>query len=357
MYEMLLRADLVIADISTGNVNAVYELGVRHALRPNSTIVMKEQEGRLHFDLNHISTFHYKHLGEDIGAREANRAREVLSQLIGESIRSQNPDSPVYTYLPKLQRPRLSDEEYAELLDEAEESQEKLSAYIHQGEAASKLSQHGEAVRTFGLALALKPSEPYLLQMLALSTYKSEKPTKVMALLNGLQIIAQLNPEKSNDPETLGITGAIHKRLWLHTFEREHIDAAIRYYGRGFEIRRDYYNGENLATCYDMRCEIHSDPDEVLFDRMSARKVRISIIAILGELVISSEYEERSDRKWIQATLANCHFALGHSDLAKPFELAFFAENPAQWQITTYLEGKKVALKVSAIDNRKRAES
>ena len=36
MYEMLLRADLVIADISTGNVNAVYELGVRHALKPST---------------------------------------------------------------------------------------------------------------------------------------------------------------------------------------------------------------------------------------------------------------------------------------------------------------------------------
>lgn len=47
MYDLLLRADLVIADISTGNVNAVYELGVRHALRPNSTIVMSEDKGKL----------------------------------------------------------------------------------------------------------------------------------------------------------------------------------------------------------------------------------------------------------------------------------------------------------------------
>ena len=54
MYEALYRADLVVADISTGNINAVYELGVRHALRPYSTIIMKESEGRLHFDLDHV---------------------------------------------------------------------------------------------------------------------------------------------------------------------------------------------------------------------------------------------------------------------------------------------------------------
>lgn len=63
MYEMLLRADLVVADISTGNVNAMYELGVRHALRPFSTVIMKEIDGKLHFDLDHVNTFHYKHLG------------------------------------------------------------------------------------------------------------------------------------------------------------------------------------------------------------------------------------------------------------------------------------------------------
>ncbi len=34
MYLELLRADVVIADISTTNANAIYELGIRHALRP-----------------------------------------------------------------------------------------------------------------------------------------------------------------------------------------------------------------------------------------------------------------------------------------------------------------------------------
>src|ERR1700728_108691 len=37
MYALLIKADLVIADISTYNPNAIYELGVRHAVRPFST--------------------------------------------------------------------------------------------------------------------------------------------------------------------------------------------------------------------------------------------------------------------------------------------------------------------------------
>src|ERR1700753_3116423 len=71
MYELLLRADLVIADISTANPNALYELGVRHALRPFSTILIKEVDGKFPFDLSHLATLQYKHLGDDIGAREA----------------------------------------------------------------------------------------------------------------------------------------------------------------------------------------------------------------------------------------------------------------------------------------------
>src|SRR5215831_1208434 len=42
MYEQLLNADVVVADLSTSNRNAVYELGVRHALRPCTTVVISE---------------------------------------------------------------------------------------------------------------------------------------------------------------------------------------------------------------------------------------------------------------------------------------------------------------------------
>jgi hypothetical protein len=54
MYDNLLSADLVVADLSTSNANAIYELGVRHALRPRTTIVMAENNFSFPFDLNHL---------------------------------------------------------------------------------------------------------------------------------------------------------------------------------------------------------------------------------------------------------------------------------------------------------------
>ena len=58
MYEQLLNADVVVADLSTSNVNAFYELGIRHALRPRTTIVISEdgKSAKFPFDLNHVAT-------------------------------------------------------------------------------------------------------------------------------------------------------------------------------------------------------------------------------------------------------------------------------------------------------------
>src|SRR3954463_6062279 len=41
MFERLLLADLVIADISIHNANVYYELGIRHGLRARTTILIR----------------------------------------------------------------------------------------------------------------------------------------------------------------------------------------------------------------------------------------------------------------------------------------------------------------------------
>lgn len=355
MYEMLLRADLVIADISTANINAVYELGVRHALRPKSTIIMQESVGKLYFDLNHLSTFMYQHLGEDIGAREARRARTELGALIAEVMSKQETDSPVYTFLSKLAQPRMPDEEFAKVVDRASTTATRFAELLKAGDAATKASQHAEAVRAFEEADKMvveaddtNLSRPYIVQQLALNRYKTGTPTKLDALLAGRDIINRLSPDNSNDPETLGIAGAIGKRLWLLTSDREQLDAAIRYYARGFEVRRDYYNGENLATCYDFRADAQKEPAEAQYDRMTAGKIRQILTRILDEVIASPSFVDRSDRLWVYATRANCAFALKDAVRGEDNEARFFGEKPAQWQIDTYRDGKKASIAVAA---------
>ena len=59
MYYGILESDLVVADISTLNPNAIYELGVRHGVRRFRTIIMMETGDKFFFDLNHNRTLTY----------------------------------------------------------------------------------------------------------------------------------------------------------------------------------------------------------------------------------------------------------------------------------------------------------
>lgn len=346
MYEMLLRADLVVADISTGNVNAVYELGVRHALRPFSTIVMKEKQGKLHFDLDHTATFMYEHLGEDIGSREAKRAQADLRALIGDISENPRPDSPVYTYIPFLRQPTFTDEEFEEVLVDAEEAQEKFSTLLTKAEEAADASDHLTAAKKFTALLEMRPENPYLRQQTALHTYKSKQPSEPLALMRAQIILEPLEPDKSNDPETLGLSGAIYKRLWSHNSDPATLDRAILYYDKGFELRGDYYNGENAATCIEIRAGLQEDENEALYDRMTAKKIRTTIVEELLPVAASAEFAERSDQVWVYATLANCLFALGQNADAQKFEMLFFEQKPADWQQETYQTEKDKVLKI-----------
>src|SRR6516165_9437661 len=101
MYEQLLKSDVVVADLSTSNRNAIYELGVRHALRPYTTVIIAE-EGIMKspfFDLSHIVIRTYQHLGVDIGSKEKRRFTAELTGAI-KDILAKEPehrrDSPVY---------------------------------------------------------------------------------------------------------------------------------------------------------------------------------------------------------------------------------------------------------------------
>jgi hypothetical protein len=102
IYEQLLGADLVIADLSTSNDNAIYELGVRHALRPHGTIVMAESNFKFPFDLRHLSMLMYEHLGKEIGYEEVVRVKGELKKRIAIILENPGVDSPVFMFLPFL---------------------------------------------------------------------------------------------------------------------------------------------------------------------------------------------------------------------------------------------------------------
>lgn len=379
MYERLLSADVVVADLSTSNKNAFYELGVRHALRPRTTIVICEDGAKsFPFDVNHVAIRQYHHMGEGIDYDEVERFRTALTKAIKE-IQNQNPpapDSPVYTFLRDLTPPALAQA----LKDVASEVAKAAPAIDSAAQATSMIlgeimmevdeaQGQGDFVAAKALLSRLRrkmkdaakqaaqyardrgqtdvqerPEDPYVLQRLALVTYKSEIPSAKAALEEAREVLAVLDPSTSNDTETLGLWGAVHKRLWEATSEMPHLEEAIRAYQRGFYLRNDYYNGINFAYLLNLRAadcasraatahstdEVRELRAEAVTCFVDASKVRREVLAIC-EAVLAREKLSNDARYWVLATIAEACLGLGdHQGKDKALSEAF-ALTPKEW--------------------------
>lgn len=310
MYEHLINADVVIADLSTSNPNAFYELGVRHALRPYTTIAISEKELKQPFDVNHTVIRKYEHLGTDIGYSEVMRFRVELTSSIEAILSDPRIDSPVYTYLPWLQPPRRQEGSVPKQEDQLRDT---LSTIIGKAKVAMNADNFVAAIPLLAQAHELDPGNTYIIQKLVLATYKSKEPTHVAALENALSMLDQLDLKTTTDPETLGLAGAIHKRLWEELRNKDHLASSIAYYEKGYRIKNDYYNGINLAYLLNVQACESGVSDDAIADKVLAKRVRQQVVEICEELQ-RSNFEDRGDRYWILATLEESHFGLGNSD-------------------------------------------
>ena len=125
MFQMLIAYDLVIADISIDNANVFYELGIRHGLRPNGTILIRfPTSGKdVPFDLKTDRYIAYDR-------ENPTAAVDLLANSITETIQSmrsfeRKADSPVFLLLPALSPPdpaklTVVPREFQEAIEKAE---------------------------------------------------------------------------------------------------------------------------------------------------------------------------------------------------------------------------------------------
>lgn len=342
MYQELLGADVVIADLSTANPNALYELGIRHALRPRTTIVVSENKLPYPFDLNHVLISGYTHLGDAIDFDEVVRFRAEFAKTLSAVLGEPKTDSPVYTFLPAL-RPPSSDSGYggeprADIGIRAQVDavappaplpapglpDATLAALIEDGEQALRRDDFMSAKTLFKTALRFSPQsptgtaiaqDPYLTHRLALATYKSKQPDELSALHNAQEILKPLLPEISNDPETVGLSGAIEKRLFDEGQGDEHLGRAIRYYERGYFLRNDWYNGINYSYLLSIRADTPLDATDAdrSADLVWANRIRREVLELCEQ-----ELQAVTERGK-QVSLDQLNKAIRAGDLAQKF--------------------------------------
>jgi hypothetical protein len=409
MYEQLLNADVVVADLSTSNMNAYYELGVRHALRPYTTVIIcedgwspppKEPAAKTFpFDVNHVVVRQYRHMGEGIDYAEVERFRKVLTEII-HAIVDQSPrplDSPVYTFLGRLTPPVLAEAKqgvaeaaprsasaadgksdgeaepentklYSELMKEVEEA--KMAGNFEEAKGLLKLIRRKVKPKQPETAGIPKPPEdPYIIQQLALVTYKAKQGTlekEIAALREACDLLYKLNPATSNDTETLGLWGAVHKRLWDKAKDTVALDKAVRSYERGFFLRNDYYNGINFAYLLNIRAahalglaKASVGPVEstqhlaaAIADFVQAERVREEVLMICDEWIKASpvpnpnaneiaQEQYLTNKYWVVVTKAEAWFGTGRTAAAEAAYQEAYAFARAPWMIESAKEQRQ----------------
>lgn len=309
MYENILKADFVLADLSTLNPNVLYELGIRHAVKKNTTIIISEKELKYPFDLSHILIEPYDHLGTAIDFGEVERFRRVLKDKVNDLISEPKVDSPLYTFFPQLNIPTFTSKEIEEIKENIEEDG-SLSDLINQAEIAKNNKEYEKAISILTQAKELKQDYILVIQRLALVTYKSKLPNPVDALFKAQVILNELNPYFTTDLETLGLSGAINKRLYEELKQTEFLNESIKFYERGYYIGNDHYNGINLAFLFNTKALVEEEKFEAVADYGNAIRIRKNLINICKMIINGKGWNDRDgdDKGWFYVTLAEAYF-------------------------------------------------
>lgn len=226
---------------------------------------------------------------------EARTKGKELTDAIKELLAAQEPtaDSPVYTFIPNLQCPGLAPAAPGPVAamaatsatpPKADETQSALMALAREAQANGDFATAKNLLTTIvTVAKSQVPARPVdvsILQQLALVTYKSKQPTPLEALHAACAILAELEPETTNDTETLGLWSAVHKRLWDLTGDAKALDQAIRGAERGYYLRNDYYNGINYAFLLNVRAADATELADGVADFVRACRIRREVIDV-----------------------------------------------------------------------------
>jgi tetratricopeptide (TPR) repeat protein len=282
MYERLMLCDFAVADLTTGNANVFYEMGVRHAVRPQTTIAIFDQRQKPPFDLNFLRCLPYD--ASSLSQLAAALSRR-LSELRDIAFQDNAIDSPIFQLLTDYRAPdiaRLKTDVFRDRVRYAADLQRSLGRARRLGDlnqVAQIESSLGpfdgveagvlvdlfltyRALSGWAQMIALYERLPHVFKNTTLMREQYglalNRAGKRAEALDELEAVAQ---ETGPNSETNSLIGRVYKDLWsdaLKAGDRNraagHLTRAIDAYLRGFEADwRDAYPGINAITLLEIR--------------------------------------------------------------------------------------------------------
>ncbi|MFZ2472782.1 MAG: TRAFs-binding domain-containing protein [Methanothrix sp.] len=289
MYERLLLAEVVIADLTMANPNVFYELGIRHCARPKSTILIFAANAKLPFDVSPLRAIPY-HL-EDGGNLSEESARDLqrnLEKKIAE-VKEENsmPDSPLFQLVqkfPGITLPHDATEVFrdrAKYIDSIRSELEVARCIKPTIDGLSEIQSIESRIGDFNLAPSellidlmlsyrdvsswndmVRVAENFPINIKNIRTVQEQLALALNRRKQGndqdraIEILRRIIDTNGASPETCGILGRVYKDISSNAKKagdmpraRAALDESIACYCQGFrEDPRDYYPGINALT-------------------------------------------------------------------------------------------------------------
>ena len=287
MYERLVLCDYAIADLTTANANVFYELGLRHAARPCSTVLLFSKDGKqLPFDVGPLRAIPY-----DLGPEGAPTNVETTKKMVVDSLLNARKavaegaatDSPVFQLVEGYPTDvaHAKTDIFREQVQYSIEKKKELAAARKQGVDALRICEQQlgaladveagviidlflsyRAVKAWDDMIALVKKMPGPLastamvqEQLALALNRAGKGE------DAEQVLLALLERRGPSSETYGILGRVYKDRWEAALKAGDqflaeglLDQAIEAYRKGFEADwRDAYPGVNAVTLMELK--------------------------------------------------------------------------------------------------------
>ena len=327
MYERLMLCEYAVADLSLLNANVFYELGIRHAIRPYSTITLFESSSRLPFDVNFLRSLPYD--------RKLDNLEELKSQLTKKlsNAKSHNKDtdSPLFQLVEGIKPSNIEHiktDIFRKQVEYNKEIKLKLEILRKEKNLEGLLCLENEinietvefgvlvdlflsyrAVEAFKNMISLVKKMPKPLQhSIMIQEQLGFALNRINKRDDAINVLKEIIKNHGNSSETLGILGRVYKDKYKEALEckdnfmaQGYLKKAIDTYLEGFESDfRDAYPGINAITLMDISGDERKDKLLPIVEYALKQKMKQSCdywdYATLLELSIISENEEEANK-------------------------------------------------------------
>ena len=286
----LSEADIVIADISTLNVNAIYELGARHALKPRTTILLcaKEEGHKFNFfDITYVPIIFYRHGGMYMDIEAIQKTKQQLNGFLDFAIHSRTllPDNPIQRALHEMKS-------YQKFIPP--EQQNLYQLYLN-GRAALDRNDYANAESILQQLYEIDSSEENLL-LLVLAQYKvAEASGSCKDLSRCIELISsRVDIDTSTSEYLLGRIAAIYLRMYNISNDEMFYHLALDYYRKGANYcKLNYYCPRNYCALLLRIYEITDDPNVIREYYYTAKHYAKLFLGMDVSAKRSGNYEQR----------------------------------------------------------------